>query len=791
MKTIKKKLIILAAIIISTISTHAQSKHVLLEELTGTWCQYCPRGTYYLDSLTKVYPDFIGVAIHVSDVMTHTVYSTSSGLIGAPSANIDRGGQAANTNTWFSQVASAFGNVPAAGINVYTNFNSSTRLLNVRVKATFTTAVTGNYRLAAIITEDGVTGPAPQYNQSNSIYGGGGNGVMGGYELLPTSIPASMIAYNHLGRELLGGYNGQSGSVPSTVLSGDTASYVFTYTIPTTWNEEYIRVIGLLIKPDNTIDNAGKSNYLDGNSNAKPLFISQPLTTANIGTPYYFDVYCTDPDDENLTITALNLPSWITITPQVKLGMIHTKSTLSGTPTATGNYPVKLMVSDGMRTDTLNYTITVNSGFAGNWTLVGAQGFTDIDENLGIVADTNGVLYALISHNGICNVYQKTINGSWTNYGNLNGTGSAGHIRIGSDGLTPYVAYCKPPSLVSVKKYISGAWTQIGNFPSNGIVQFGFDLDSNDYPYIACQDVNNGSKGSCYTFNGTSWLQIGNATYSGNNVAVSNDLVVNKANGEVYVLWSNYSNGKVPTVSKWDGVTWSIPGGTSISNSQVHYFQNIVIDKNTQQLYIAHARNSSGNIFLDAYKFNGNSWASIGTNITNGQVNEPKMTINKAGELLVAFIDFNHSNSVSVMSYTNGNWNYIGPSGFSNAISSDCAITSYQNMPYVMYRDGASANKSTVRYYNSTVAVDELFKTTSTFNLYPNPAKDNITVNIRENFNEQSTLNIYNSFGSLVKTETINKNYQNIIISNLTNGIYLITIKFNGKTQSKKLIIQN
>ncbi len=785
----KNKLIILIVLVFTTFSTNAQSKYVLLEELTGSWCQYCPRGTYYIDSLTKVYPNFIGVAIHTNDEMENNIYSTASGLTSAPSALINRGGSAEPTNSWFSAVASAFNTTPSADIDVFTNFDYSTRLLTVRVKASFTTAVSGNYRLGAIITEDGITGPSPQYNQSN-VYSGGGSGTLGGFEILPNSIPASMIAYNHVGRALLGGYNGQTGSIPSSMVSGDTASFIFTYTIPITWNEEYIRVIGLLIKPDNSIDNAGKSPYLDGNSNAKPLFISHPITIANVGSTYIFDAYTTDPNDENLTITALNLPSWISISPQSRLGMIHTKITLTGTPTSTGNFPVEIMVSDGTRSDTLSYTITVNSGFTGSWMLEGTQGFANIDNNMGIVADMNGVLYAFIGYNDVCDVYCKTVNGSWVNYGNLNGTGSVGHICIGSDGVTPYVAYSSTPSEVFVKKYTSGAWTQIGNFPSNGIVQFGFDLDANDHPYIACQDVNDGSKGSCYTYNGTTWVKLGNTTFSGNSVAVWNDLVVNKTNGHVNVLWNNYSNGRVPTVSSWDGTSWSILGGSSVSSTQVNYYQNIVINKNTQQLYVSLARETGTSVFLDAYEYNGTTWESIGANIANGEVDEVKMTINDAGALFVTFVDFNHTSSVSAMSYLNGNWNYIGPIGFSNALSSNCAITSYQNMPYVMYKDGAAANKSTVRYYNYPVSVDELINITNTFSIYPNPAKETITIDCSDIPNDETKINIYNIFGSLIKSDILKQNQQNINISELSNGFYLVSIKTTKWTQNQKLIIQ-
>lgn len=764
---------------------NAQTKHVLLEELTGSWCHWCPGGTHYLDSLLKVYPDLIGVSIHTSDDMANSTYSTACGLTAAPSANFDRGGQAAQIASWFSNVSSAFNNSPLAGIDVFTHFDSNTRLLTVRVKATFTTAISGNYRLAAIITEDGVTGPSPQYNQSNSTYSGLGSGVMGGFGSLPSSIPAFMISYNHVGRDLLGGYNGQSGSIPASVSAGDTASYVFTYTIPTSWKENYISVIGLLIKPDNTIDNVGKSPYLDGLTNAKPLFMSQPLTIAYVGSPYLFDVYASDPDNDNLTISAINLPSWITMSPNFNLGMIHTKVTLSGIPASVGNYPLKIMVSDGLRSDTLSYIITVNSNFSGNWLVAGTQGFTDIGNNLGIVADKNGVLYAFIDYNNICNVYQKTSAGNWVNYGNLNASGSAGRIRMGSDGLTPYVAYLDPPGPAVVKKYSSGSWVQIGTSPANG-VQLGFDLDANDKPYIAIEDAGFGYKGNCYTYNGTTWTRLGNIAYSGSATSVWNDLVVDKSNGDVYVLWANYSNGKIPIVSKWDGSSWSNLGGASISTDEVNYFQNLVIDKNTHQLYVSYAKNSAGTDLLEAYKYDGSSWVSIGSDIANGPVDQVSMAINDAGALLVAFVDFNHSSSVSAMSYLNGNWSYIGPAGFSNALSDNITITSYQNMPYVMCQDGAALNKATVRYYNFPIGIDEDINIINSFSIYPNPASESIIIDVADKQN--LNLSLYNLVGELILQRRLSSNKNSIDISSLRPGMYIIQVTGLNWAAQQKII---
>lgn len=42
----------------------------LMEEYTGTWCQYCPRGMAGMEAMNKLYPDdFVGVAFHNGDPM--------------------------------------------------------------------------------------------------------------------------------------------------------------------------------------------------------------------------------------------------------------------------------------------------------------------------------------------------------------------------------------------------------------------------------------------------------------------------------------------------------------------------------------------------------------------------------------------------------------------------------------------------------------------------------------------------------------------------------------------------
>jgi hypothetical protein len=259
----------------------------------------------------------------------------------------------------------------------------------------------------------------------------------------------------------------------------------------------------------------------------------------------------------------------------------------------------------------------------------------------------------------------------------------------------------------------------------------------------------------------------------------------------VNVLWSNYSNGQVPTVSQWNGSSWSILGGGSISASPVSYYQSIVMNQNTQQIFSSHARSTGGNIFLDVYEYDGAAWVSLGTDISNGQVDEPKMTISDNGTLMITFVDFNYSSSVSAMNYVNSTWNYIGPAGFSNALTSKISIASYQNTPYVLYKDAAASNKSTVRFFNTAMnGIDELTNANNPFIVYPNPASDVITIGLLEEVNEPITVQLYNVYGSLVKSQIIDHNFPTINIDDVSDGHYIMTISTKEYTQNERLIIQ-
>ncbi len=70
------------------------TKHcAVLEEYTGTWCGYCPRGLVGLEVMTRLYPDrFIGLSYHNADPMcvVNDASQYPSAISGYPAAFLDR-----------------------------------------------------------------------------------------------------------------------------------------------------------------------------------------------------------------------------------------------------------------------------------------------------------------------------------------------------------------------------------------------------------------------------------------------------------------------------------------------------------------------------------------------------------------------------------------------------------------------------------------------------------------------------------------------------------------------------
>ncbi len=248
--------------------------NVVIEEQTGTWCGWCPRGTVYMDSISKVHPNTtVLIAVHggyAQEPMRVANYDDSLGILNssAPNLFIDRFVQD-DPSAIFTQYNSHINDFGLGDVALSVNYNSATSSSTVSTTITSAVTIDGDFRVACVYTEDGVTGTGDgtdvnvwDYDQAN-YYSAGTNPLVGaGRDWVAATDPvsANIMVYDFVARKIQGDYLGQPGSLPATLTAGMTYNYTFpSWTIPSTYNASKMKAHVLLIDAANSIIMNGRS----------------------------------------------------------------------------------------------------------------------------------------------------------------------------------------------------------------------------------------------------------------------------------------------------------------------------------------------------------------------------------------------------------------------------------------------------------------------------------------------------------------------------------------------------
>ena len=231
------------------------TKRVVVEELTGTWCGFCVRGIYYMEQMNENYPDnFIGIAVHGGDPMQVNSYMNylSSYTTSYPfcMAMRDTGteGDPQSMPTFYNTHI----NKPGwADVSIYAEWaDEGKTTLHTQTSTTFATSSNDiGMQLALVIIENDVNRPGDSnYDQSN-YYSSGSYGPMGGYENLPSTIPAAQMYYQKVARAIYDNVQtGIKGSIPKEVQCGVTYQYNRELELPeNVFVPDNCQVIALLI----------------------------------------------------------------------------------------------------------------------------------------------------------------------------------------------------------------------------------------------------------------------------------------------------------------------------------------------------------------------------------------------------------------------------------------------------------------------------------------------------------------------------------------------------------------
>lgn len=240
----KKALLFVFSLLLVSTSTFGQSiQKVVVEEHSGAWCGYCPDGALILENILNSQQNAIGVTIHNGDGMVTPINSSITNFYSPafPQATINRQGAPISRGSWAGAVNTALAETPIVTVSIDSaGFDFNTRLLKVKVKATFLTEASGQFRMNLYLTEDGVTGSGAAYDQVNYYNGTSGHALFG------LGNPIVGYVHNHVLRVAVEGAWGKATIIPGNVSTGEEYTYTFSTILNAAWDINNMHIVGLV-----------------------------------------------------------------------------------------------------------------------------------------------------------------------------------------------------------------------------------------------------------------------------------------------------------------------------------------------------------------------------------------------------------------------------------------------------------------------------------------------------------------------------------------------------------------
>lgn len=258
-------------------------KHrAVMEEYTGAWCGFCPRGLVGLEVMNRLYPDdFIGLSYHNSDAME--VMSSSqypADISGFPAGWLDRKYEADayygwNDNSFGVDKAwkSASDDFAPVAVTAKAKLTKDGNFVDASAQFTFVKDIpAADYHVEFVLVSDSLTGTGTNWTQSNYY----ANGAYGGAETFPEPefkpfyegaskvegiyFPDVVVATSRL--------NGEDVVLPTSLKEDETMDATYQFDLSKVVNtsgesliqkKNCLRVAALLVDGNGNIVNAAKA----------------------------------------------------------------------------------------------------------------------------------------------------------------------------------------------------------------------------------------------------------------------------------------------------------------------------------------------------------------------------------------------------------------------------------------------------------------------------------------------------------------------------------------------------
>lgn len=235
----------------------------LVEEYTGLWCGYCPRGYVALETMKELYSDqFVGIAYHSGDDMSTEVDFPNS-PDGFPAGFINRNRENINLGKIYDTWPAIAATLPPCDIEVKVEWTDDG---HTAVKATSTSRflsdqTNADYGVSYVLVIDRLSDPS--WKQSNYYAPAEGaepqdNPDMPGdwgYLFTHGTNPMTGLEFNDVALASSGS-DGMQGSIPAAITAGEEYSHVYTFDLTSLTEEAkalinqhpaLMRVIGIIM----------------------------------------------------------------------------------------------------------------------------------------------------------------------------------------------------------------------------------------------------------------------------------------------------------------------------------------------------------------------------------------------------------------------------------------------------------------------------------------------------------------------------------------------------------------
>lgn len=234
------------------------TRRMVVEEATGTWCGWCPRGIVGMDWASENLTDFIGIAVHGGDDLSVDSYDPFFNLTSSfPSCLINRDYQNSKdpTSAVLKTANSTFLKESIGSIEVEAVYDPEANVIQATSTTTFAVDVPQSpYRVAYVVLEDGLVDI--QTNYYSPDYGQGL--TLAGWD---DAEPTVETTYKHTARDIFSFY-GLENSLPAAITAGQPMTNTHTLSLENVEDPSKTSVVALLVETTtNTILTGAKVDF--------------------------------------------------------------------------------------------------------------------------------------------------------------------------------------------------------------------------------------------------------------------------------------------------------------------------------------------------------------------------------------------------------------------------------------------------------------------------------------------------------------------------------------------------